>query len=103
MITGIDIKQRIEFVSKNDLTEPKTVFVLRPLSSLEMMEFSEKSNQSQAIGILFYLEKSIVEVKNFATQDIKEVIQSINVGLLGELIIAINKLNNVSGEEAKNS
>jgi hypothetical protein len=93
MLKGIDVNQRIEFVSKYDDTEPKTVFVLKPLSSLEMMTLG--TNES----IEFYLEKSIVEVKNFDNKSVKEAISSVNVKVLGELIEQINRLNKLSDEQ----
>lgn len=102
MLKGIDIRQRVEFVSTQDTSEPKTIFVLKPLTSLEQMEFIGIPSGSMD-SILYYLTKSIVEIKNYSTQDIKEAINSISPIVLGELTQEINKLNNISGGEAKNS
>lgn len=93
MLKGIDVNQRIEFISKYDTSEPKTIFILKPLSSFEMMELGKLES------IEFYLEKSIVEVKNFNGLDIKGSLSAISVKVLGELIECINKINKLSDEE----
>lgn len=103
MLKGIDIRQRIEFVSSQDTSEPKTVFVLRPLSSIEMMEFSSSSEKGNIAAMKFYLENSIVEVKNFLTENIEDAICSIDPMTLGEMITELNKINHITGDETKNS
>jgi hypothetical protein len=106
MLKGIDTRQRIEFISSVDISEPKTLFILKPLSSLEMMEFSTINELDQVGALRIYLEKSIVEVKNFNSLSqcsINELIDSIDPKTLAELIIEINKINNLSGGEIKNS
>ena len=103
MLKGIDIRQRIDFVSSKDVGEPKTIFVLRPLSSIEMLEFSTASEKGQSFAMRFYLEKSIVEVKNFMTDNIEEAVSNIDPATLGELITELNEINYISGEDSKNS
>lgn len=103
MLKGIDIRQRIDFVSSLDIGEPKTVFVLRPLSKLQMTIFSTINDRDSEEALNFYLERTIVEVKNFDTDNIKEAIAMLDSDTLGELIMKANQLNNVSKEEAKNS
>lgn len=101
MLKGIDARQRVEFSASND-TEPKTVFVLKPLTSLEMMSFVGIEND-QMKSMKAYLKYSIVEVKNYHIQNIDDLIDSLDPKTLGELILEINKLNNVGSSEAKNS
>lgn len=103
MLKGIDIKQRIEFVSEKDTDEPKTVFVLRPLTSLEKLNFATASQENQSAGLEMYLRKSIVEVRNFHVSEIGEVIDSLPPETLGEIMIELNKINELSKNETKNS
>ncbi len=98
MIKGIDVNQRIEFLSKFDNSEPKTVFVLRPLSGFEMMEFSEGRKEDIYNMIL----KSVVEVKNFEDNNIEKAINSLGIRVIGELIQFINEINNITEQDAKN-
>lgn len=100
MLQGIDVSQRIEFSSVSDTGEPKTVFVLKPLSGLEMLEFSGGGTDDIKKMII----KSIVEVKNFSKDgiSIEEVVGSLNLSVVGELINKINYLNNLSRQDEKN-
>lgn len=99
MITGIDVNQRIEYVSKYDRSEPKTIFVLRPLSGIEMLQFSEGKQED----ILNMLRKSIVEVKNYKDNtSIDEIVSSFSLPIVGELIQKVNIINNFTEQEAKN-
>lgn len=100
MIKAIDPNARIEFVSSSDVGEPKTVFILRPLSGIEMMQFSE-GKQDDVFKMLI---SSIVEVKNFPVEglSVPEITNSLNLTVLAELIQKVNSLNNLTEQEAKN-
>jgi hypothetical protein len=103
MLKGIDTRQRIEFISSVDTEEPNTVFVIRPLSALDMMAFTTVNESAPDAGLKLFLKRSLVEVRNFRTANIDEVIDSLDAVTLGELIGEINKVNNLSGGETKNS
>lgn len=100
MLKGIDTRQRIEFISKKDTSEPKTIIVLKPLLSLDKLSIVSETDQKKSI--LAYLKNSIVEVKNYHTQNVMETIESLSDDVLSELITEINKINNITAEETKN-
>lgn len=107
MLEGIDINQRIEFTLTSDKTEPKTVFVLKPLSGADMFSFSSdiKDGKLTLTGdkIIELLEKSVVQVKNYKTDNIKESLNMLKINDLAELLAKVNSINNISEDEAKNS
>lgn len=94
MLQGLNTNERIEFVSKYDLTEPKTVFVLKPLSGYE----------STSINNLFEsLMLVIVDIRNIPEQTSKEdYIKSLDQQSFTELVMKINSLNKVTENEKKN-
>lgn len=118
---GLDVNQRIEFVSKEDTTEPYTIFILKPLRSFEQMELSSlliskkvdlKSQEEVGKNIFSheYLTRlfslAIAEIKNpdiVEKQEIIKYLQQINVAIIYELIDAVLGLNTISGQDAKNS
>ena len=102
MLKGIDVRQKINFSLPGD-TEPKTVFVLRPLTSIEMMEFSDVNSESKSKALKFYIETSLVEVQNFVTDNVKEVVDYVDAKTLGELIGKLNEINHLTQAESKNS
>ena len=107
MLKGIDVNQRVEFSSKNDTSEPKTIFVFSPLSGIQMIDMSGmfKDGMAKLTGdaIVQFLSKCIVEIKNFEgeTEKIK-ILNSLNPSVIGELIEEAGKLNNLTAQEAKN-
>lgn len=103
MLKGIDIRQRIEFSSSLDTNEPKTIFVLKPLTSLETTHFSTLHDDDQLSALRFYIKSSIVQIKNFETEDVDEAINLLDSTTLGELLTEINKINKVSKDDVKNS
>ena len=105
MLQGIDVRERINFTFPNDTTDPKTVFVLKPLTSIEKTVFSTMMNagSDKADAFQFYLKHSIVEIKDFKATNIEEALWIIDENALGELLVALNKLNGFTKEEAKNS
>jgi hypothetical protein len=104
MLQGIDVRERINFTFSNDKTEPKTVFILKPLTSIEKTIFSQMMNESndKAEAFLFYLKRSIVKIKEFKTTDVNEALEIIDETSLGEVLVALNKLNGFTKVEAKN-
>lgn len=107
MLKGIDVNQRIEFVSKEDKSDPKTVFVLRPFSGIEMVSMSQFFDEGKMVlsgeGILSFLEKSVVEIKNFKEGlSVKEILSQLSGVVLGELVNEISLINNLTGQDQKN-
>ena len=112
MLTAINVAQRIEFSSPRDTGETKTIFILRPLSGLEMLEFRQfvKDGQINISGdyIVKLLNMSIVEVKNLNGlenrdhMDIEKVLKILDIQIITELIAEIGKLNNLREQDRKN-
>lgn len=104
MITGIDVNQRVEFSISSDTEEPKTIFIARPLTASEMMSFS--SDNRDAVEKTFgLLEKSIVEVRNYAQSDkpIKDILRTLPIIAINELSLKIAEINHLNDLERKNS
>lgn len=99
MLKGIDTNQRIEFSYSKDTEEPRTIFVLRPLSGAEMLEFTGTTAE-----IVKMVELSLVEVKNYPTGGTPaEILKTLELGVLGELIKKVNEICRLSEQDAKNS
>lgn len=98
MLKGIDINQRIEFVSKNDKTEPKTVFVLRPLSGIERL--NTISNSKYSIEKTLCL--AIVEIKNNKSMPVADYVKTLSLEVINELFGKINELNEMKDDDKKN-
>ena len=99
MLTGININERVEFISKYDKNEPKTVFTMRPLTGLEMLKFSSGMNED----LVKMVEASIVSVKDFeGLKEVRDIINALPMLVLGELVQQVNKLNKVTEDDAKN-
>jgi len=85
LITFIDLKERFEYVSPFDTTEPKTIFVLRNLpSSAKAKGFLEYSENMQIESMFSTLKSAIVEIKNGA-----DVIKDITPGLLDTIPVEV--------------
>lgn len=105
MIKGIDVNQRIEFSLSVDDSEPKTIFVLRPLTAGEMMDLSSMTGKSAAERSFNLLEKSIVEVKNYdhGNKAISDIVQTLPIVAINELSLKIAEINHLNEAERKNS
>lgn len=113
MITGIDINQRIEFTLSFDTSEPKTIFILRPLSASELMEFSINKEMKEITKIFMMIEKCIVEIKNYKIgekiinisdeNEKRDIIKSLPVNVINELSIKLTEINHLTDIERKNS
>lgn len=109
MIEALDINERIEYTLKADKGDPKTIFVFRPLDSVEQMGLVEKDGSVKQGGefIFPYLEKVIVEVKNFNFRgqpitEVKDILPKIKPDYLAELCKFSRNLNGIPEQEAKN-
>lgn len=107
MLKGIDVNERIEFVSKEDVSDPKTVFVFKLLSGAEMIGFSRFMEDGQlklsGDNVIDFIDNSIVEIKNFSNDLPKRsVISSLPANILTELFTQISKINNLSKGDEKN-
>lgn len=103
MLEGIDLNQRIEFVSSYDKLEPKTVFVLRPLSGVELLGLGGTIEGGKIKltrdYILDLISKSLVEIKNSESgKTNQEMVESLNFLVLGELINRIADINSLKNE-----
>lgn len=103
MLKGIDVKQRIEFISSKDDSDPKTVFVLKPMSTLDKMQFSTMLSEDYSKALRFYLKNSIVSISNFQTLNVDEAIEMLDMDVMDELTKKLNEINNVTESEIKNS
>lgn len=97
MLKGIDVNQRIEFISKEDISEPKTIFILRPLTGFEMMELQSLSTAEDLFKLV---RKSIVEITN-GESDLDKMILNLPVATVSELVVFILKLNNLTEADKK--
>jgi hypothetical protein len=97
MINIIDINQRVEFISKVDTSEPKNVFVIRPLSGIEMMEYGNLGDKE---NLYKFLDAGITEVRNTPVSK-QDFIKSLPLDVLTELIIFMTNLNNLTPEDKK--
>lgn len=108
MLKGIDLSQRIEYSSKDD-SDPKTIFILKPMTGLQMLETSKflKGNEMKINGeyIKTLLGGCIDEVKN---PDLKEVagilafIEGLAPTVLMELVLEVSSVNKLTDDEVKN-
>lgn len=108
MIKGIDVSQRIEYVSKNDKEELKTIFIFKPLSAEEMLDFATDSENGQlklsGQKIFDFLGKSIVEIKNYetVTGSILDILKSMPPFIIAELVQESANINKMTGQDQKN-
>lgn len=107
MIKGIDVSQRVEYTFPHDTDEVKTVFVFRPLTSIEMMDLvSDGEGQEVKLkgkDIFKYLELSIAEIRNFPITDVKQALPTLKIGDLTLLVKEMDRINKMSAGEAGNS
>lgn len=107
MIRGIDVNQRVEYVSQYDDGDTKTIFVLRPLTGEEKNNLSDENKEVKLVGtkIFDFLEKCVVEIKNFPISGtVRQQLNAIgDERIIVELITECGKLNNMSRQDQKNS
>lgn len=119
MITGIDIKEKVEFISRTDKSENPTIWILGALTKREILSLvSSSMNDKGEVSVSTMRSKSdqIVKtglkgVKNYkiGKNDPKDfdvinddLIDSLPIWLLNELATKIISINFVSEEEEKN-
>lgn len=105
MLVGINKEQRIEITSKHDTSEPKTVFVFRPMTGAEMVDIGGFGPEVKLSGdmIVDFITRSLIEVKNFDGQtDIKEIVECLPANILTELVESIVDINNLTKDDEKN-
>ena len=99
MLEGIDVNQRIEFISKYDKTEPKTKFYFKPLSGSDMFNVSRSKDNF----VMTVLNMSIVNIENIpGNKNKEEYLNSLKTESLNELFEKFNEINNMSDDERKN-
>lgn len=106
MIKGIDLNQRIEYVSKTDNEETKTIFVFKPLSAESMLNFigDGSGGELKLAGskIFEFLEMSIVEIKNFQEGTVASQLRSLPPMVIAELVQEAGSINKMTGQDQKN-
>lgn len=106
MLQPIDADLRIEFISKEDISEPKTVFTLRPLTSREMFSFASDSDNGQLklVGdkIFKFLELSVVSISNFKEGEINTLLNNLPPSVIAELVQEVGRINKMTGQDQKN-
>lgn len=100
MIEGIDIEQRIDFVLDND-TEPKTVFVFRPISGSDKLNIQSKARgMSEGDCIIELLNTCIVEIKGIDNK--YKFLRSLDINVLSELVEKHNSISEIKDDDKKN-
>lgn len=105
MLKGIDLNQRIEYVSKYDSSEPKTVFVFKPLAAAEMIDVMGDQTTTVLKGskIIDYLDMVICEVRNAEFSDKRSFLNSLPSLIISELVAESSGMNNMTLADQKNS
>lgn len=98
MLEGIDVRQEIEFVSKKDKTEPKTVFILRPLSGMDRLNIIQGGGSSAQKA----LQTSIIEIKNNDNVSVEDYINMLDLEVLDEIMEKINDISSIKDDDKKN-
>lgn len=103
MLEGINVNQRIKYSLKRDKNNP-TVFVIKPLSGLEVLELFGDGKSLSSDSIRKILESSIVEVHNFeGPTNVCEIINTLNIDDVSELLSKINEINDITNKDKKKS
>ena len=107
MLKGIDINQRIEFSSKSDDSEPKTIFIFKPMSAEDMLNFAGDGDNGQlklsGSKIFSFLEMSIVEIKNYEpVGTVASILRTLPPMVITELVQESASINKITGQDQKN-
>ena len=115
MIEGLDLNQRLTFVSDDDKGDPKTEFIFRPLKGSEKINISALYNggavRMTGYFLLGMIKAAVVEIKNpdlnretpESTDALMAYLDRLPAGIIVEFGGRIQDLLELSGEEAKNS
>lgn len=96
MLTAIDLNKRVEFISKYDIEEPKTIFLLKLLTVFEMMEYSDLDESER---MLDFICDCVAEVKG--VEDKREFIKSMEMKVIAELFQKCIEINKLTDEDKK--
>lgn len=106
MLKGIDLNQRIEFSSKSDDSEPKTIFVFKPMDTEAMLKFSADSQNGQlkitGTKVFDFLELSIIEINNYQEGKISDLLRTFPISVIAELVEEAGSINKMTGTDQKN-
>lgn len=105
VIKGLDINQRVEFTPSTDTEEPKTVFVIKPLSGEDRANFVDDGKVKLSGTKLYdFLSISIVEIRNFNVEgDIRTKLISIKDDVvIAELVTEVGRVSNMTRQDEKN-
>lgn len=105
VIKGIDVNKRHEFICSLDKEEPKTIFVIKPLSGEDRANFSDEGNVKLSGTKLYdFLAASIVDIKNFDIDgDIRTKLISIkDDAVIAELVLEVGRISNMTRQDEKN-
>lgn len=99
MIPLIDVNQRVEYVSEHDKTEPKTVFVIRPMSGADRTNIGLSDDKSPIY--MRILKEALVEIKGIE-MDKDSVLKQLPMDVLNELMSKINEVSGITENDKKN-
>lgn len=105
MLKALNVNSEIVFTSKDDKTEPKTEFILKPLTSIQKMEMFVGVDAKSAFkgdSLKKILLASIKEVRNFDIKNIDEVIDVLPIETITELTLKVIDINGLTADEQKN-
>ncbi len=108
MLQGLSTEQRIEFVSKEDKSDPKTVVVLKPLSGMDKISLGNYLDSSGTLteGYLnSMLDRAILEIKSPDITDKKEAVEfvkNLDILVLQEVFSKINEISTSTKDIEKN-
>ena len=106
MIKCIDLKEREEFISTQDTTEPKTVFVLKPLSSMDRGKIITRFDNGDNVDAMFAtVAACLVEIRNGddVVKDItEETLKSVPLEVVIEIHNRILDRNTLLEQDRKN-
>ena len=109
MIEGIDLNRRIEFVSQEDKSDPKTVFILRPMAGSEHINLSGfyAGGKVAMTGdyLMDILRKCVTGTRNpdLEGEELKTYLEALPPEIIVEVGGRITDLAGVSDDERKNS
>lgn len=103
----IDVNQRIEFVSTQDATEPKTIFILRPLTAFDTFDLAKFAENGElklsGAYILLMLKRSIVDIKNGPDGlNVSQIIDALSIPVVLELMKKVTEITSLTEQDEKN-
>lgn len=110
MLQGINTQERVRFSSVLDKSEPKTVFVLRPLTGFEVFALEKLNDmKSEKMSVEYareLLKLSVLEIENydFPEKDasVSEKLETLPFYSILEIAGQVKKLMVLTSEDEKN-